>query len=136
ADAMSRYITLVESRTPWKQAGSDSATSQMSAPTSSPSSSSNVMGVSVSTMAREDDHEEIQDEDKTIFDWCAEGASSKVCALLDENPESVHQKDDQGLTPLHIACDRGHLDLVKELVLSRGADINTQDLEGQTPLHY
>lgn len=36
---------------------------------------------------------------------------------------------------LHWACDRGHLDVVKFLV-NRGADINIQDPDLQTPLHY
>ena len=36
---------------------------------------------------------------------------------------------------LHWACDRGHLDVVKFLV-SRGADVNIQDPDLQTPLHY
>ena len=41
----------------------------------------------------------------------------------------------QGLAMLHWACDRGHLDVVKFLV-NRGADVNIQDPDLQTPLHY
>ena len=36
---------------------------------------------------------------------------------------------------LHWACDRGHLDVVKFLI-NRGADVNVQDGDLQTPLHY
>ena len=41
----------------------------------------------------------------------------------------------QGLAMLHWACDRGHLDVVKFLI-NRGADVNVQDSDLQTPLHY
>ena len=36
---------------------------------------------------------------------------------------------------LHWACDRG-LDEMIEVLLRNKADINIQDAEGQTPLHY
>ena len=36
---------------------------------------------------------------------------------------------------LHWACDRGHLDVVKFLI-NGGADVNVQDPDLQTPLHY
>ncbi len=36
---------------------------------------------------------------------------------------------------LHWACDRGNLEVVK-LLVRRGADINIQDTDKQTPLHY
>ena len=36
---------------------------------------------------------------------------------------------------LHWACDRGHLEVVKFLLQS-GADVNLQDKESQTALHY
>ncbi len=39
-----------------------------------------------------------------------------------------------GETPLHVAVDRGYLDIVK-LLLERGADPNLQSNEGNTPLH-
>ena len=38
-----------------------------------------------------------------------------------------------GLTPLHLAAMRGHLDVVQYLV-ERGADWNAKDLEGMTPV--
>ncbi len=36
---------------------------------------------------------------------------------------------------LHWACDRGNLEVVK-LLVERGADVNIQDTDKQTPLHY
>jgi ankyrin repeat protein len=39
------------------------------------------------------------------------------------------------MTPLHWACDRGKVDVIKCLV-DHGAKINAKDNEGQTSLHY
>ena len=39
-----------------------------------------------------------------------------------------------GITPLHMAAQEGHLDIVRYLV-ERGADFNQADKWGQTPLH-
>ena len=33
------------------------------------------------------------------------------------------------------ACDRGNLNMVK-LLVKRGADVNIEDTDNQTPLHY
>jgi ankyrin repeat protein len=41
--------------------------------------------------------------------------------------------DYDGRTPLHLACEEGHLEVVKYLV-SVGADINCQDRWGTTPM--
>jgi len=39
-----------------------------------------------------------------------------------------------GYTPLHNACVRDHLDMVK-LLLNAGADVNAKNIHGNTPLH-
>lgn len=39
------------------------------------------------------------------------------------------------ISPLHLACINNHIDAVK-LLLSNGADIDKQDEDGWTPLHY
>jgi ankyrin repeat protein len=49
--------------------------------------------------------------------------------------KDINQQDQEGLTPLHWAVDRGHLDLVKYLI-SAGAAVNACDHDGQTPLCY
>ena len=45
-------------------------------------------------------------------------------------------KDFSGRTPLHHACEFGHLDLVKKLVSEYGCDINARDNDGHTPLYF
>ena len=40
----------------------------------------------------------------------------------------------EGWTPLHEACNHGHLELVS-LLLGCGAGVNTRGMDGDTPLH-
>ena len=49
----------------------------------------------------------------------------------DVNDNTLHAN---GMTPLHMACCRGHLDVVQELV-ARGANVEATDEFGRTPLH-
>jgi ankyrin repeat protein len=46
----------------------------------------------------------------------------------------VNFEDSMGMTALHWACDRGHLDLAV-LLLDHGAEVNAEDECGTTPLH-
>ena len=45
--------------------------------------------------------------------------------------------DENGWTPLHFACDEGHLPIVQYLLtrLLGRADLQTTDRDGRTPLH-
>ncbi|GFW44593.1 ankyrin-3 [Trichonephila clavipes] len=43
-------------------------------------------------------------------------------------------KTDFGVTPLHVAADNGHLEVVKALIRS-GADVNARTVSDSTPLH-
>ena len=54
--------------------------------------------------------------------------------VLDNNA-NVDAKTANMRTPLHLACIRGRLDFAK-LLLAKGANLNMQDIEGNTPLHY
>ncbi len=68
-----------------------------------------------------------------IFSASVTGDVDRVKRSLDRNPESVNQKDGRGLTPLHWAVNGGHKDVV-ELLLERGADVNTGRDINATPL--
>ncbi|KAL4003285.1 Ankyrin repeat family protein [Acanthocheilonema viteae] len=59
----------------------------------------------------------------------------KLKNLLAGNLELLEEKNENQLTALHWASDRGKLELVDFLV-GAGADVNIQDYGGQTPLHY
>ncbi|MDC0833393.1 ankyrin repeat domain-containing protein, partial [Geitlerinema sp. CS-897] len=47
---------------------------------------------------------------------------------------NVNVKDDNHMTPLHQACTRGNLDIVK-LLISSGAEINAKAKDGTTPIN-
>ncbi|XP_052219645.1 acyl-CoA-binding domain-containing protein 6-like isoform X2 [Dreissena polymorpha] len=94
---------------------------------------SSSLGVSVSVMANTE--VAIDDELKTIFDWCKEGNTKQVAKLLEQNKEMVDSKDSEGMVLLHWAADRGDNDMVKTL-LTYGASVNIQDADEQTALHY
>eukprot|EP01127_Copromyxa_protea_P012570 TRINITY_DN3299_c0_g1_i2.p2 TRINITY_DN3299_c0_g1~~TRINITY_DN3299_c0_g1_i2.p2 ORF type:complete len:240 (-),score=54.50 TRINITY_DN3299_c0_g1_i2:159-878(-) len=89
----------------------------------------------VSTMGGDQEHEKINEEDKTICDRVSDGDVEIVEDLLRQNPTLVNFKDEGGMTGLHWAADGGNLALI-ELFLNHGANPNDQDEEGQTALHF
>ena len=57
-----------------------------------------------------------------------------VAELLLANKAEVNAKDNNGVTPLHLAAFNGHKD-VAELLLANKAEVNAKDNDGETPLH-
>ena len=57
-----------------------------------------------------------------------------IQGLLQQVGLDLNPQDNDGDTPLHYACARGYLEVVKQLV-EAGADINMQNNVGDTPLH-
>jgi ankyrin repeat protein len=45
----------------------------------------------------------------------------------------INQADDEETTPLYIACQNGHVKVVKALLINKEIDIN-KDCKGETPL--
>jgi ankyrin repeat protein len=57
----------------------------------------------------------------------------RVRAILDQDRELVHERDETGATALHYAAFEGLREIV-QLLLDRGADINSRDGRfGATP---
>jgi len=58
-----------------------------------------------------------------------------VAADLDRAPSDLNLREDDGLTPLHLAVLHCRLSIVK-LLISKGADLNAKATGGATPLHF
>ncbi|GJJ68065.1 hypothetical protein EMPS_00411 [Entomortierella parvispora] len=87
----------------------------------------------ISTMARPEE-DDLEEED--VLASAKKGSIESLREAIAADPSLVSATDDMGMTLLHWACDRGQLDKVKALVEEYHADVNAQDLEGMTPLHY
>lgn len=91
-------------------------------------------GVRMSAMVSGED--DLAESDKTCFDLCKEGSVEKLKAYFNKSKKnSVNQVDENKMTFLMWACDRGSLEMVQYLVDMK-ADLNMQDTDGQTALHY
>jgi ankyrin repeat protein len=70
-----------------------------------------------------------------IRDAANRGDWEKIKAILNDNPDLVFSKDDDGKTPMHYASTQGQKDVV-EFLLAHKADVNARDNDGGTPLYY
>ena len=71
---------------------------------------------------------------KLAFKKVRNNKVDEVGALMDDGvPPDI--RDESGNTLLAVACQNGHKRLTRAM-LKRGADINSQNRRGQTPLHY
>ena len=119
SDAKSQYIELVNSLVlEQKPSGGQKASA---------------FGVAVSCMAKVE--QELDDCDKTVFDWLKEGSVEKVSSMLELDPSLIAQRDESKMALIHWAADRGDPAMI-ELLAKKGADVNITDGDGQTPLHY
>lgn len=71
---------------------------------------------------------------KDIIDETKAGNLAEVKNLLEGAPQLVDTTDEVGRTPLHWAARGVHVDVLSYLI-SRGADVNAQDVNLVTPLH-
>lgn len=62
------------------------------------------------------------------------GSLKRVQELLQYFPEMISQRDEKGMTPLHIATKHGQLEVVKWLAVN-GSSLNEETPTGYTPIH-
>jgi glyoxylase-like metal-dependent hydrolase (beta-lactamase superfamily II) len=72
---------------------------------------------------------------QTIDEAALKGNLDKINELLTENPSLLKAGNELEYTPLHYACQGGHLETV-EFLICKGADVNAANINGETPLHY
>jgi len=63
------------------------------------------------------------------------GKLKEVTSQLSNKDNEMNTLDNCGETPLHIACEHGHLDIVRVLVIRQECDLNIPDSFSNTPLH-
>jgi len=90
--------------------------------------------VSISRPVTEED-EEKQDIEKTVWDWLKDNDVGKVKEFVSDGGD-VNMVDDEGLSLLHWASDRGYVDVINTLLSSKLRDVDIRDGDGQTSLHY
>uniref|UniRef100_A0A7S3Z8J1 Uncharacterized protein n=1 Tax=Lotharella globosa TaxID=91324 RepID=A0A7S3Z8J1_9EUKA len=74
-----------------------------------------------------------------VMEASREGKTARLMELLEWNPTLANAKDDSsglgGLAPLHWAAMNNRVEVV-ELLVRRGASIDTTDCSELTPIHY
>ncbi|XP_006454696.1 hypothetical protein AGABI2DRAFT_182670 [Agaricus bisporus var. bisporus H97] len=87
------------------------------------------LGLTVSTMAGAKEASE-----KTLHGFAVDNDVRGIEDLLKIVPNlNLNEMDEYGYTPLHLAADRGHIDVVK-LLLSKGVDKSIKDPDDMTAL--
>ncbi|TFK30361.1 ankyrin [Coprinopsis marcescibilis] len=138
-DAESRYIKIasgfgwtegtVIAKTPGKSTGPSAEEDIWDSDSEAErSSGGDGLGLFVSTMSRPEEA-----SDSSLHGAAVQGDVARVKQLLKNSGQDVNKFNDDGYTPLHLASDRGHLEIVK-LLLATGADRNIPDADEFTPL--
>mmetsp|Transcript_21852 Transcript_21852/g.36825 ORF Transcript_21852/g.36825 Transcript_21852/m.36825 type:complete len:1703 (+) Transcript_21852:133-5241(+) len=81
--------------------------------------------------------QKLAEDFKKVCSLCRHGKFGDIEEMMN-HPDwslSMDYQDDTGNSLLHIAAQNGNKRMVK-LCLRRGADLNAQNLQGQTPLHF
>ncbi|EGD78224.1 hypothetical protein PTSG_12865 [Salpingoeca rosetta] len=71
-------------------------------------------------------------QQQMLFTACENGDVEAVASLIDQDHAQVSQQDNQGDTPLHVACRHNQPATVK-LLLDKGADTAIKNSKGNTP---
>ena len=128
-EAMVEYVQGVDELDPDWLVRFDETAANRSASSSTPFG-----GASVSSMAKTEP--DLDDGEKTLFDWVKEGEESRVHSWLSSGDDDgyeggggggggdsgerararLHDVDENGMTVLHWCCDRGHAAIAKMLL--------------------
>ncbi len=68
-----------------------------------------------------------------LFEAVRKGDKKRVVTLIKKGAD-INAKDSGSWTPLHVAADRGRIEIAK-LLLKKGADVKAKTKDGRTPLH-
>ncbi|RDD43145.1 Ankyrin-2 [Trichoplax sp. H2] len=68
--------------------------------------------------------------------WAAGAGNAKACVLLVKHGCDVETADVDGLTALHTAASKGHLNCVQSLLRNCNSSVDSEDHDGNTPLFY
>ena len=73
----------------------------------------------------------------TLWNACFDGFPKAVEAALEVEwiKRNPNRAGENGSTPLYIACQNGHLDVVRMLLSTEGIDPNRAKKDGRTPLY-
>ncbi|KAM9436489.1 transient receptor potential cation channel subfamily A member 1-like [Clarias gariepinus] len=72
-----------------------------------------------------------------VFEWVVQGDVSALDYLSKKSPTHLSIRDENGAGLIHYAAASGHLDIIQLLVsISGPKELDVQDAEGQTPLHF
>lgn len=70
-----------------------------------------------------------QEKAKSIFDIARNGTVADVKELMKENPDIINQNNENGFTPLILACYRNNIEVAKFLI-DHVKDVNYKSNEG------
>mmetsp|Transcript_17250 Transcript_17250/g.15564 ORF Transcript_17250/g.15564 Transcript_17250/m.15564 type:complete len:162 (+) Transcript_17250:472-957(+) len=90
---------------------------------------------SVSTLNHIGNENENWSELELIFNLVVQNNEIELETYLKNYSNMVNIKNDEGLSPLHFAADRGFINIVS-ILLAYNANINSLDNSNQTPLMY
>ncbi len=70
-----------------------------------------------------------QEKEKSIFDIARSGTVAEVKELMKKNPEIINQTNENGFSPLILACYRGNTEVAQYLI-DHVKDVNYKSREG------
>ena len=71
----------------------------------------------------------------TALDIATSNGHKSTIGIIAEFSCSLHAELNRGSTPIFMACEGGHLDVVRKLASEHGCDLMARDSDGNTPLH-